>query len=141
MNYYEFMFAFCNKRGIDIVDFEKTLSELLKRNGVYITPKQHYDESIADLTNSEHTAESIADSTSLLSGAMDNEDYRRLKSYRRIVSDNFDKINTLMYRLKIFVDLFGVDTDNQKEIIYNIEMTVAELDAYCKEYANLIKSD
>ena len=134
MNYYEFMFAFCNKPGIDLEDFENTLNELLKRNGVYLTPMQHYNEAILGITEPAQ----ITYNTDFFAGALENEDYKKLKSFKLIVSDKFDKISTLMYRLQILVDLFGVDTENQKEIIYNIELTVEELHDYCKTYKTII---
>ncbi|MCI9145082.1 MAG: hypothetical protein HFJ97_01820 [Eubacterium sp.] len=49
-------------------------------------------------------------------------------------------INTLVFRLLVFVDLLGTDVYDRGEIVYNIEITIEELYNYCLEYNNILEN-
>ena len=52
----------------------------------------------------------------------------------------FVLINTLVFRLLVFVDLLGTDVYDRGEIVYNIEITIEELYNYCLEYNNILEN-
>lgn len=63
------------------------------------------------------------------------EQYKKLKYFRRRAFDNFATINTLVFRLNVFVDLLLDDNGtNSEEICFNLESAAEELAAYCKKY-------
>lgn len=66
--------------------------------------------------------------------------YKKLKNLKINTSDKFGLINTLVFRLLVFVDLLGTDVYDRGEIVYNIEITIEELYNYCLEYNNILEN-
>lgn len=66
--------------------------------------------------------------------------YKKLKNLKINAYDKFGLINTLVFRLLVFVDLLGTDVYDRGEIVYNIEITIEELYNYCLEYNNILEN-
>ncbi len=66
--------------------------------------------------------------------------YKKLKNLKINASNKFGLINTLVFRLLVFVDLLGTDVYDRGEIVYNIEITIEELYNYCLEYNNILEN-
>ncbi|MDE6864339.1 MAG: hypothetical protein K2J41_08165 [Eubacterium sp.] len=62
--------------------------------------------------------------------------YKKLKNFKINASDKFGLINTLVFRLLVFVDLLGTDVYDRGEI----EITIEELYNYCLEYNNILEN-
>lgn len=74
----------------------------------------------------------------VLIGKPSYEKYRKLKGFHRNACDRFGKINTLVFRLFVFVDLLNTEIYDRKEIEYNIEMTIEELYECCEKYKDML---
>ncbi len=48
MTYFEFMLAFCGENRIDKTDFEKTMQNLMDRNGVHASLYEYFDTTVTD---------------------------------------------------------------------------------------------
>ena len=86
MTYFEFMLAFCGENRIDKTDFEKTMQNLMDRNGVHASLYEYFDTTVTD-----NLSLIITDTVTIQK--KEYERYMHLKRLRLHAAEQFDSIN------------------------------------------------
>lgn len=133
MTYYEFMLAFCGENRIDKSDFEKTMQDLMDRNGIQTSLYDYFDKTVTDYL-------SLIMTDSVTIAKTEYEKYAKLKWLRLNAAEQFGRINTLATELLVFIDALANDAYNTDNILRSIFDNVIELNEICMEYEKLINS-
>lgn len=133
MTYFEFMLAFCGENRIDKSDFEKTMQDLMERNGVRTNLYDYFDKFVTD-------GLSLIVTDTVTISKKDYEKYLHLKRLRLNAAEQFDNINNYATELLILLDALANDSYNTNNILECIFRTVTQINERCIEYEKLINS-
>ncbi len=133
MTYFEFMLAFCGENRIDKSDFEKTMQDLMERNGVRTNLYDYFDKFVTD-------GLSLIVTDTVTISKKDYEKYLHLKKLRLNAAEQFDNINNFATELLILLEALANDSYNTNNILECIFRTVTQINEHCIEYEKLINS-
>ncbi|GEM_PF-5134725 len=133
MTYFEFMLAFCGENRIDKSDFEKTMQDLMERNGVRTNLYDYFDKFVTD-------GLSLIVTDTVTISKKDYEKYLHLKRLRLNAAEQFDNINNFATELLILLEALANDSYNTNNILECIFRTVTQINEHCIEYEKLINS-
>lgn len=133
MTYYEFMLAFCGENRIDKSDFEKTMQDLMDRNGIHTSLYDYFDKTVTDNLN-------LIITDTITIPKTEYEKYSQLKWLRLNAAEQFDNINNFATELLILLEALANDAYNTDNILRSLFDNVIELNEICIEYEKLINS-
>lgn len=133
MTYFEFMLAFCGENRIGKTDFEKTMQNLMDRNGVHASLYEYFDTTVTD-----NLSLIITDTITIQK--KEYERYMQLKRLRLHAAEQFDSINNFATELLILLEALANDSYNTDNILRCIFKTITQLNEHCIEYEKLINS-
>lgn len=133
MTYFDFMLAFCGENRIDKSDFEKTMQDLMERNGVRTNLYDYFDKFVTD-------GLSLIVTDTVTISKKDYEKYLHLKRLRLNAAEQFDNINNFATELLILLEALANDSQNTDNILSCIFRTITQLNEHCIEYEKLINS-
>ncbi len=133
MTYFDFMLAFCGENRIDKSDFEKTMQDLMERNGVRTNLYDYFDKFVTD-------GLSLIVTDTVTISKKDYEKYLHLKRLRLNAAEQFDNINNFATELLILLEALANDSHNTDNILSCIFRTITQLNEHCIEYEKLINS-
>lgn len=133
MTYFEFMLAFCGENRIDKTDFEKTMQDLMDRNGIHASLYEYFDKTVTDNL-------SLIMTDTVTIQKKEYERYMQLKRLRLHAAEQFDSINNFATELLILLEALANDSYNTDNILRCIFKTITQLNEHCIEYEKLINS-